>query len=65
MLCSMFESEVWLKYEIIFRTTKVHNRLILELMARGGVRIGEVLKLKLGDLQDRKLVLSETKSGKK
>jgi site-specific recombinase XerD len=51
--------------EIIFRTTKVHNRLILEPMARGGMRIGEVLKLKLGDLQDRKLVLSETKSGKK
>ena len=27
--------------EIIFRTTKVRNRLILELMARGGMRIGE------------------------
>jgi hypothetical protein len=25
--------------EIIFRTTKVRNRLILELMARGGMRI--------------------------
>jgi integrase len=31
--------------EIIFRTTKIRNRLILELMARGGMRIGEVLKL--------------------
>ncbi len=50
--------------EIIFRTTKVRNRLILELMARGGTRIGEVLKLQLGDLQDRKLVLREPKSGK-
>ncbi|BBO71117.1 hypothetical protein DSCA_50470 [Desulfosarcina alkanivorans] len=50
--------------EIIFRTTKVRNRLILELMARGGMRIGEVLKLRLGDLQDRKLVLREPKSGK-
>ena len=29
--------------EIIFRTTSVRNRLILELMARGGMRIGEVL----------------------
>ena len=47
--------------EIIFRTTKVRNRLILELMARGGMRIGEVLKLRLGDLQDRKLVLREPK----
>ena len=50
--------------EIIFRTTKARNRLILELMARGGMRIGEVLKLRLGDLQDRKLVLREPKSGK-
>jgi integrase/recombinase XerD len=50
--------------EIIFRTTKVRNRLILELMARGGMRIGEVLKLRLCDLQDRKLVLREPKSGK-
>jgi integrase/recombinase XerD len=31
--------------EIIFRTTNPRNRLILELMARGGMRIGEVLKL--------------------
>lgn len=31
--------------EIIFRTTKVRNRLILELMAKGGMRVGEVLKL--------------------
>ena len=31
--------------EIIFRTIKPRNRLILELMARGGMRIGEVLKL--------------------
>ena len=46
------------------RTTKVRNRLILKLMARGGMRIGEVLKLRLKDLQDRKLVLSEPKSGK-
>jgi integrase/recombinase XerD len=50
--------------EIIFRTTKIRNRLILELMARGGMRIGEVLKLRLGDLQDRKLILREPKSDK-
>ena len=36
--------------EIIFRTVKVRNRLILELMARGGMRIGEVLKLRLNDI---------------
>ena len=50
--------------EIIFRTTKVRNRLILELMARGSMRIGEVLKLSLKDLQDRKLILREPKSGR-
>jgi integrase/recombinase XerD len=38
--------------------------LILELMARGGMRIGEVLKLRLNDIQDRKLILREPKSGK-
>ena len=50
--------------EIIFRTTKTRNRLMLELMARGGMRIGEVLKLRLRDLQDRKLILEEPKSGR-
>jgi integrase len=33
-------------------------------MARGRMRIGEVLKLKLKDIQDRKLILREPKSGK-
>jgi integrase len=50
--------------EIIFRTTKIRNRLMLELMARGGMRIDEVLKLRLKDLQGRKLILFEPKSGK-
>jgi integrase len=50
--------------EIIFRTTDVRNRLILELMARGGMRIGEVLKLTMMDIEDRKLILREPKSGK-
>jgi integrase len=50
--------------EIIFRSAKTRNRLILELMARGGMRIGEVLKLTASDLQDRKLNLREPKSGR-
>ena len=37
---------------------------MLELMARGGMRIGEVLKLRLRDLKDRKLILEEPKSGR-
>jgi integrase/recombinase XerD len=48
----------------IFRTTKNRNRLLLQLMARGGMRVGEVLKLRLKDLQDQKLILQATKSGK-
>jgi integrase/recombinase XerD len=51
--------------EIIFRTTKVRNRLILELMARGGMRVGEVLNLTAMDLEDQKLTIKNTKSGKR
>ena len=50
--------------EVIFRTTKVRDRLILALMARGGMRFGEVLKLRRKDFQDQKLVLQSPKSGK-
>jgi len=50
--------------EIIFRTNNVRNRLMLELMARGGMRVGEVLKLTPNDILDRKLILNDTKSGK-
>ena len=49
--------------EIIFKTSNVRNRLMLELMARGGMRIGEVLKLTPNDIHDRKLILRDTKSG--
>jgi len=50
--------------EIIFRTDNVRNRLMLELMARGGMRVNEVLKLRAADILDRKLILNDTKSGK-
>jgi integrase/recombinase XerD len=50
--------------EIIFRSNKTRNRFILELMARGDMRIGEVLKLTASYLQDRKLRLREPKSGR-
>jgi integrase len=50
--------------EIIFRTTKTRNRLMLELMARGGMRIGEVLKLTPNDIANRKLLLRDPKSGR-
>jgi integrase/recombinase XerD len=50
---------------IIFRTTKVRNRLILELMARGGMRVGEVLNLTAMDLDDQKLTIKNPQSGKR
>jgi site-specific recombinase XerD len=50
--------------EVIFRTIKPRNRLMLELMARGGMRISEVLQVTLSDIEDRKLTLRSPKSGK-
>jgi len=47
---------------MIFRTEDVRSRLILELMARGGMRIGEVLKLRGMDAQGTKLNLVAPKS---
>ena len=43
--------------EIIFRTENPRNRLMLELMARGGMRVGEVLKLTPNDVEDRKIFI--------
>ena len=37
---------------------------MLELMARGGMRIGEVLKIRPVDVEDRKITLHNPKSGK-
>jgi len=37
---------------------------MLELMARGGMRVGEVLKLTPTDVEDRKIFIQDPKSGK-
>ena len=50
--------------EIIFKTDNFRNRLMLELMARGGMRIGEVLKLRVSDVDERKLTVVNPKSGR-
>jgi integrase len=50
--------------EIIFRTDNPRNRLMLELMARGGMRIGEVLKMTPANIQERKIIIVSPKSGK-
>jgi integrase len=50
--------------EIIFRTSNRRNRLMLELMARSGMRVVEVLKRKPMDIDDRKAIIRDPKSGK-
>ena len=50
--------------EIIFRTRNHRNRLMLELMARSGIRIGEILKLTPMDIDDRKAIIRDPKSGR-
>lgn len=50
--------------EIIFRTMDTRNRIMLELMARGGMRVGEVLNLTPTDIQERTLAIQNPKSGR-
>jgi integrase len=50
--------------EIIFNSGSVRDRLILELQARCGLRIGEVLNLRASDISGRKLLIHEPKSGR-
>jgi len=50
--------------EIIFKTANLRNRLMLELMARGAMRIGEVLKIRPRDVDSRKIILRAPKSGR-
>ncbi len=50
--------------EIIFNSRSVRDRLILELQARCGLRIGEVMNLRASDVSGRKLIIQEPKSGR-
>jgi site-specific recombinase XerD len=50
--------------EIIFRTANTRNRLMLELMARGGMRVGEVLSLTPTGIQERSVAIQNSKSGR-
>ena len=51
--------------EMIFRTRNPRNRLMLELMARSGMRVGEVLKLTPMDIEDRKAIIRDPKERKR
>ncbi len=50
--------------EMIYNTKNPRNRLMLELQARCGLRIGELLSLRVSDVSDRKLTINTPKSGK-
>jgi integrase len=50
--------------EVIYRCRKPRNRLIMELQARCGLRVGEVLGLRVSDVNERKLVIRKPKSGR-
>jgi len=50
--------------EMIYSARCLRDRLILELQARCGLRVGELLQLKVSDVSERKLILYEPKSGK-
>ena len=50
--------------EIIFRTENQRKRIMLELMARSCMRVSEVLKLAPKDIEGRKIIIRNPKSGK-
>jgi integrase/recombinase XerD len=49
---------------VIYRCRKPRNRLIMELQARCGLRVGEVLRLRVSDVGEKKLLIREPKSGR-
>jgi len=50
--------------EMIYNTKRQRDRLIMELQARCGLRIGELLKIRVSDVAERTITLREPKSGK-
>jgi integrase len=50
--------------ELIYRAPSLRDRLLIELQARCGLRIGEVLSLRPQDLHGRKLLICEPKGGR-
>ncbi|MGD0238311.1 MAG: site-specific integrase [Syntrophorhabdales bacterium] len=50
--------------EMVYGTNSTRDRLIIELQARCGLRIGELLRLRVADISERRLTIQELKSGK-
>jgi integrase/recombinase XerD len=49
--------------EMIYNIKNQRNRLMLELMARCGLRIGELLNIRASDVSERRLTIKTPKSG--
>ncbi len=50
--------------EVTFNSQSLRDRLILELQSRCGIRIGEVLNIRVKDIDGRKIIVNNPKSGK-
>ena len=50
--------------EVIFTSKNLLDRLLLELQSRCGARIGEVLKIRVKDIDERKITVHNPKRGK-
>jgi integrase len=50
--------------EVIFNSENLRDRLLLELQSRCGARIGEILKIRVKDIDARKIIVHDAKSGK-
>lgn len=50
--------------EVIFNSKNLRDRLLLELQSRCGARIGEVLNIRVRDIDERKITVHNPKSGK-
>jgi integrase/recombinase XerD len=49
---------------ILFRTMKPRNRIMLGLMERGGMKVGEAPRVMPRDIQNRKIAMAGPKSSK-
>ncbi len=50
--------------EVIFNSRNHRDRLLSELQSRCGARIGEVLKIRVKDIDGRKIIVQDPKSGR-
>ncbi|NIM98115.1 MAG: tyrosine-type recombinase/integrase [candidate division Zixibacteria bacterium] len=50
--------------ELIFNCQNLRDRLILELQSRCGARIGEVLGIRVKDIEGRRIIVKNPKSGR-